>query len=430
MGGEVTCLNSKSEYNRCKLGRLTLGEDTSRNHTTTTTPTTNPTTTPTTTSKQYPGRHPEEGQEEDEQVDDGESRVLSWERKKAVEKRMIEVGRNISLERGIGMSPSNKRQMEKEEEESGKSKKFKHPLLDQNWGEEKKSKDDQRLEEVPPPPRLMQDINGERVDDNTPHTPLPTIGVPPPQKLTLDMNRGRAENTTTLPPSQMLMQDMPKNRQVGVSEKPVQKSVLPKSGPMDRFLNKKDICEGGRGVIKTSYLQKDIPPQKTKPEQQKLPSLDLSKKTKKNLKQKNTELPSGGTKGPMDRFVSTDVRLSFANSGGGKTVSDRVKDIQEAKVMSCVLGSGRCATHNTKLVRNVRKKKYSCVGPGGTIEWRFRDVTSLECPNKNILPRKPETMVSVSGGKAKRARITRDESENKTQPIREQGSQGGNIGTS
>ena len=112
----------------------------------------------------------------------------------------------------------------------------------------------------------------------------------------------------------MLMQDMPKNRQVGVSETPVQRSVLPKSGPMDRFLNKKDICEGGRGVIETSYLQKDIPPQKTKPEQQKLPSLDLSKKTKKNLKQKNTELPSGGTKGPMDRFVSTDVRLSFANT--------------------------------------------------------------------------------------------------------------------
>ena len=228
----------------------------------------------------------------------------------------------------------------------------------------------------------------------------------------------------------MLMQDMPKNRQVGVSAKPVQRSVLPKSGPMDRFLNKKDICEGGGGMSKTSYLQKDIPPHKTKPEQQKTPSLDLNKKNKKNEKQKNTELASGGTKGPMDRFVSTDVRVSFANGGGGKTVSDRVKAIQKVNVMSCVMGSGRCATHNTKLVRNVKKKKYSCVGPGGNIEWRFRDVTSLECPNKNILPRKPETAVAVSGVNAKRARITRDESENNTQPIRGQESQGGNIGTS
>ena len=64
-----------------------------------------------------------------------------------------------------------------------------------------------------------------------------------------------------------------------------------------------------------------------------------------------------------------------------------VKNIQEAKVMSCVLGSGR------NVVRNVKRKKYSCVGPGGYIEWRFRDVTSLECPNKNILPRKPDTAI-------------------------------------
>ena len=54
-----------------------------------------------------------------------------------------------------------------------------------------------------------------------------------------------------------------------------------------------------------------------------------------------------------------------------------------ADEMKCVLGSGRCGTHNTKLVRRVCKKKYSCIDPvTGKLVWRTRDVTSLECPGK------------------------------------------------
>ena len=45
--------------------------------------------------------------------------------------------------------------------------------------------------------------------------------------------------------------------------------------------------------------------------------------------------------------------------------------------VTCVLGGGRCVTHNMKLVRSVTKKKMSCVNKLGKIAWNYRDVTSM-----------------------------------------------------
>ena len=50
--------------------------------------------------------------------------------------------------------------------------------------------------------------------------------------------------------------------------------------------------------------------------------------------------------------------------------------------MKCELSNGRCMTHYVKLIRSVKSKKYSVVGPTG-IEWRYRDVTCLVCPSQN-----------------------------------------------
>ena len=48
----------------------------------------------------------------------------------------------------------------------------------------------------------------------------------------------------------------------------------------------------------------------------------------------------------------------------------------------CVVGSGRCSTHNTKLIRSVITKKVSEVDSHGHITWPIREVCILACPNK------------------------------------------------
>ena len=88
---------------------------------------------------------------------------------------------------------------------------------------------------------------------------------------------------------------------------------------------------------------------------------------------------------------------NLRTSGGG-SVSDRVKKIQNEADFKCVMGSGRCSTHNVKLVRNVKQKKFSVVGHKGEIEWRLRDVTSLECPGRKKAVGRPKLALHLSQG--------------------------------
>ena len=46
----------------------------------------------------------------------------------------------------------------------------------------------------------------------------------------------------------------------------------------------------------------------------------------------------------------------------------------------CVMGSGRCSTHHTKLIRSQKSKKMSVIGKDWTVSWTYRDVTCLKCP--------------------------------------------------
>ena len=65
-----------------------------------------------------------------------------------------------------------------------------------------------------------------------------------------------------------------------------------------------------------------------------------------------------------------------------KSMGDRISRFQDIvnKSAVCVTGSGRCATHNQKLVRRVISKKQSCVDKCGRVGWRLCDFTILECP--------------------------------------------------
>ena len=46
----------------------------------------------------------------------------------------------------------------------------------------------------------------------------------------------------------------------------------------------------------------------------------------------------------------------------------------------CVIGSGRCATHNVRTVRVMKnmKQRYEC--DDGSLKWRLCETTILECP--------------------------------------------------
>ena len=63
-------------------------------------------------------------------------------------------------------------------------------------------------------------------------------------------------------------------------------------------------------------------------------------------------------------------------------MSATIGELQEASKTVCVMGSGRCGTHNVKLIKSVKSKKMSCLEPGGNIGWKYVDVTCLVCPSK------------------------------------------------
>ena len=76
------------------------------------------------------------------------------------------------------------------------------------------------------------------------------------------------------------------------------------------------------------------------------------------------------------------MKMTF--SKGCAKVSTRVKQLQEAGKVVCVMGSGRCGAHNVKLTKTVKSKKISCVEPGGVVGWKYVDVTCLVCPKKEV----------------------------------------------
>ena len=71
--GEEIVLNSKSEYNRCKIGRLTIGDDVDE-------------------ERKFRKRAEQLGQDEEELEEGaGEKRMMDWERRRLVDRRLQEV---------------------------------------------------------------------------------------------------------------------------------------------------------------------------------------------------------------------------------------------------------------------------------------------------------------------------------------------------
>ena len=59
----------------------------------------------------------------------------------------------------------------------------------------------------------------------------------------------------------------------------------------------------------------------------------------------------------------------------------------------CVIGSGRCATHNIKVVRTIMNVRKSEQNEAGVMRWRLCESTVLVCPTAHN--RKPASEVEV-----------------------------------
>ena len=112
---------------------------------------------------------------------------------------------------------------------------------------------------------------------------------------------------------------------------------------------------------------------------------------------------------------SNDMKKTFANIDmTGKIMKfNRLSTANE-----CVYGSGRCATHNCKLIRSVIQKRMSVPDRDGGVSWAMRDVTCLMCPSKDqtkLLTAVNSVTTDVSDtdeqnkGTNKKARITGSE---------------------
>ena len=111
---------------------------------------------------------------------------------------------------------------------------------------------------------------------------------------------------------------------------------------------------------------------------------------------------------------TNDVKTTFG-SLGLQDIRGKIEKFQKFSSKSdndCVLGSGRCAFHNCRLVRVLSKKKMSVVDDCGNISWDRRDVTSLACPKaaqtKPVAMCEDETgSQAESLGTNKKAKISR-----------------------
>ena len=91
----------------------------------------------------------------------------------------------------------------------------------------------------------------------------------------------------------------------------------------------------------------------------------------------------------QDDIEEHEKKTTFVSKNRAR-VSENIKMFQELeKGAECLLGSGRCSTHNVKLVRNVSMKRVSTVTDSGNVRWTMREGVTLACPHKQGLRATP-----------------------------------------
>ena len=394
--GEDILLNSKGEYNRCTLGRLTIGEVVEDNK-----------------------EDNQISKLEEERRGAIEDNTKEWESSKLVKRRAEELLGRVDLTRGISRSPARKR-LNKEREEEGSQKKKKnntrklqYPLIEDNWGEEKP-------EEVPQSPTVA------KTPPNWGGKPPSPGGITSPSVPTTTHHHpdddNLCRNTTTTPPTSTNT-NHPQNQENKLEEDPTtveddpgaskdeQNPPTNKEGNLESMVIKEDNTKNKEDnrVYKQSDGQTDeIRTMNNKKRSITVNGIDLmeimrrkklegtkktDKGTKKTDKQKNTnnkktiqeETPTGQIQKYLiseKKKKENNEKLTF-ETAEKLSVKENIKRFQrmsESREGACVMGSGRCATHNVKLVREISTKKSSFVNKSGQISWTERESIRMKCP--------------------------------------------------
>ena len=118
-------------------------------------------------------------------------------------------------------------------------------------------------------------------------------------------------------------------------------------------------------------------------------------------------------------------KTTFSTLCDSATVGDRVRRYQMMVRKSgsgCVMGSGRCATHNVKLVRSVCMKKVSDRNNADELVWRNRESTTLVCPASERFSddnKSDKVVVNTQQGPTnKKSKLSRDTDENQSASIK------------
>ena len=77
------------------------------------------------------------------------------------------------------------------------------------------------------------------------------------------------------------------------------------------------------------------------------------------------------------------TKKTFPDSSAG--VKKKIENFTQMTADSekCLIGSGRCAKHNTRVQRVMKNKRVSVVNKDGSIGWKLCEFTVLECPAAN-----------------------------------------------
>ena len=85
-------------------------------------------------------------------------------------------------------------------------------------------------------------------------------------------------------------------------------------------------------------------------------------------------------------------KTTFVSKNTMNTASETIRMFQELeKGKECLLGSGRCSTHNVKLVRKISKRRVSTVACDESVKWTIGEGVALACPYKQGFRAEPAT---------------------------------------
>ena len=69
-----------------------------------------------------------------------------------------------------------------------------------------------------------------------------------------------------------------------------------------------------------------------------------------------------------------------------RTIRKKIENFKQLSMEGekCLIGSGRCARHNTRVVGLVEERNVSVVKKNGSIGWKMFDVLILACPSHSL----------------------------------------------